>query len=80
MIAPDPIGNIKAFTSQCYRRHGSVPAYAPGWDKGPIPQRSSGGVEPGEVRNDTRDLMARWAPPASYFNLTPEELSSPFFE
>ena len=41
---------------------------------------SSGGVEPSEVRNDTRDLMARWVPPASYYNLTPEEMNSPFFE
>jgi hypothetical protein len=54
--------------------------YAPGWDEGPIPKRSSGGVEPGDVRNDTRDLMARWSPPASYFNLTPEEMNTPFFE
>jgi hypothetical protein len=55
--------------------------YAPGRDKGPIPQRSTAsGVEPGEVRNDTRDLMSKWAPPSSYFNLTPEEMTSPFFE
>jgi hypothetical protein len=55
-------------------------AYAPGWDNGPMPKRSAiSGVEPGEV-NDARDLMARWVPPASYFNLTPEELNTPFFE
>jgi hypothetical protein len=39
---------------------------------------STGGVEPGEVRNDTRDLMARWAPPASYFNLTPRKRTPRF--
>jgi hypothetical protein len=45
-----------------------------------MPKRSAiSGVEPGEV-NDARDLMARWVPPASYFNLTPEELNTPFFE
>ena len=55
--------------------------YAPGWDDGPIPKRSTvSGVEPGEVRNDTRDLMARWVPPSSYLNLTPEEVNTPFFE
>ena len=53
--------------------------YAPGWDEGPIPKRSSSsGVEPGEVRNDTRDLMARWVSPSSYLNLTPEEINSLF--
>jgi hypothetical protein len=56
--------------------------YAPGWDEGPIPKRSSAsGVEPSDdVRNDARDLMTRWEPPSTYFNLTPEELNTPFFE
>jgi hypothetical protein len=58
------------------QRRGEV--YAPGWDDGPIPRRStSSGVEPGEVGNDTRDLMARWVPPASYFN---DNMNNPFFE
>jgi hypothetical protein len=55
--------------------------YAPGWDDGPIPKRSTeAGFESSDVRNDSVDLMARWAPPSSYFNLTPEEMNTPFFE
>ena len=53
----------------------------PAWEWWTISsQRSStSGVEPGEVRGDTRDQMAIWAPPSSYFNLTPEEMDTPFF-
>jgi hypothetical protein len=53
--------------------------YAPGWDEGPIPKRAVLGVEPSDVINDTIDLLVRWSPPSSYFNLTPEEINTPFF-
>ena len=40
----------------------------PAWEMWTIGAKGSfSEVEPGEVRNDTRDLMARWAPPSGYF-------------
>jgi hypothetical protein len=39
---------------------------------------SSSGVESSDdVKNDTRELMAKWVPPASYFN---DGMNDPFFE
>jgi hypothetical protein len=46
------------------------------WTIGSARSSSSSGVESGEVRGDTRDQMAIWAPPSSYFNLTPEEMNT----
>jgi hypothetical protein len=53
--------------------------YAPGCDVGPIPRRSTiSGVEPSsDVKNDAHELMAKWVPPASYFN---DGMNDPFFE
>jgi hypothetical protein len=63
-------------------RGGKRDCSGPAWEMWTIGSQrsSSSGVEPGEVRNDTRDLMARWVPPPSYLNLTPEEMNSLFFE
>jgi hypothetical protein len=47
------------------------------WTIGSQRSSSAPGVEPGEVNNDTREQMAIWVPPPSYFN---DGMNNPFFQ